>query len=267
MNQLLEMQKMGLEKGVRPSADEQKALAESEQLFLANQRKYQECNEKITALSEKQRKLEEDVADLDKNLQVQNRAAETELQGLQKSHNIVLAALKLLVLVPLLFAALFAVLKWRHSLYAPFAYTFGAAVLTEVIMVMHEHFPTKYFKYILILAALVLVVRIMVFILKAATAPRPQGWQDKARREAYQRSVCPNCAFPVKTGALRAMVGVGQGNAPGSQQSPEKAEYTCPSCGTKVYEPCTACGGLRHSLLPYCERCGAKKDAGGESTA
>lgn len=261
MNQLLEVQKLGLDKGVKPSPEEQKALADSEQLFLGNQQKYQACNEKITALSEKQRHIEEEIGGIDHSLDAQGKKAEKEHQALQRRHNIKLAALKLLVLIPLLFLSLFALLKWRHTLYVPFVYTTGAAVLLQVVWVMHEHFPTKYFKYLLILAALAIVIRIMVFILKSSTAPKSEDWRVKAYRDAYQRSACPVCAFPVKPGALRTLLGsAGASASTGApQEAGGMAPYTCPACGTLIYERCSACHGLRHSLLPFCEKCGTSK--------
>jgi hypothetical protein len=45
MTQLLELQKLMLQKGVTPSADGVKALSDSQNLFLTNQTKYQALNE------------------------------------------------------------------------------------------------------------------------------------------------------------------------------------------------------------------------------
>jgi hypothetical protein len=45
------------------------------------------------------------------------------------------------------------------------------------------------------------------------------------------------------------------------EKSPDKAEpYSCPCCGTRLFEECTACHGVRHSLLGHCEHCGAEKE-------
>ena len=38
------------------------------------------------------------------------------------------------------------------------------------------------------------------------------------------------------------------------------ARYICPHCGTALYEECNYCHFIRHSLLPYCEHCGDKKE-------
>jgi len=52
MNQLLELQRLTLQKGMVSSTEEQQALAESQKLFLANQTRYQQINEQIATLSE-----------------------------------------------------------------------------------------------------------------------------------------------------------------------------------------------------------------------
>ena len=254
MDQLLDMQKLGLEKGVKPTAEEQKALADSEQLFLGNQEQYQQCNEKLTALTGRQQAIDQQIKGLDESIERQSGQAQKEHAQLMKLHNVKLAALKLIVLIPLLVLSVIAFLRWRHSLYAPFVYTSGAAVLFEVVMVMHQHFPTKYFKYLLLLAALAIVVRLLIYILKMAAAPKSDDWRLRACREAYKNSVCPSCAFPVKPGALRVLL-----HSP-ADGSGEVRPYTCPACGVRVYERCGACGELRHSMLPFCEKCGAASE-------
>ncbi|MHC4105255.1 MAG: double zinc ribbon domain-containing protein, partial [Planctomycetota bacterium] len=39
----------------------------------------------------------------------------------------------------------------------------------------------------------------------------------------------------------------------------EQQLYTCPACGTELYEKCDKCSDIRHSLLPFCEHCGNEK--------
>ena len=60
MQQLLDLQRLSLQKDVTPSDEERQALAESEQLFLQNQREYQSLNTKITGLSEELLQLQEE---------------------------------------------------------------------------------------------------------------------------------------------------------------------------------------------------------------
>ena len=41
-----------------------------------------------------------------------------------------------------------------------------------------------------------------------------------------------------------------------SGQPLQDEPYSCPSCGTTLFEDCRQCGHSRHSLLPHCSHCG-----------
>jgi hypothetical protein len=59
MNQLLDIRRLSLEKGVTPPQEEQAALADAEKLFLANQKQYQLLNDEISRLNEQSDELQE----------------------------------------------------------------------------------------------------------------------------------------------------------------------------------------------------------------
>ena len=62
MNQLLEFQKLSLQKDVKPTPDQQKALADSQQLFLANQKQDQLLNQEIVKLNQATQGLHQSTA-------------------------------------------------------------------------------------------------------------------------------------------------------------------------------------------------------------
>jgi hypothetical protein len=262
MNQLLELQKLTLQRGVTPSPDEVKALAESEKLFLANQSKYQEINDQIAGLSDELSRLENRQRETQKKLQTQRPAVQEEYNRLYSRHQWKLAALKLTFLVPLVALAVWLFLKKRATLYAPLVYGLGLAVLVKVGQVMHEHFPRRYFKYILILIALVLVVRVLVYLLRAMAYPK-LDWLLKQYREAYEHFLCPVCNYPIRLGPRKHLFWTRRSLKklqvpPGSETTVDKP-YICPVCATHLFEECVACKGIRHSLLPACAHCGAEK--------
>jgi hypothetical protein len=267
MNQLLEVQRMNLQRSVPSSDTEQQTLREAQQLFVANQQAYQQANERVSSLSERLRTLESGKRGNDRRLEELRMPARAEYQRLFTRHQLKVAAVKLAVLVPLLGIAVGLFLKRRAGLYAPVIHALGVATLVKVLLVMHEHFPRRYFKYVLIVAALVLVGRILVFLIRSAAFPRRE-WLLRQYREAYERFFCPCCGFPIRRGPLRyafwtrrslpkvsASVGVG---------SPLEADtpYVCPACSTRLFEECPSCGAVRHSLLPACMRCGVEKPLG-----
>ena len=263
MNQLLELQKLTLQKGLPPAADEAKVLPQSQQLFLANQAKYQEMNDQIAALDQQLVGLQDRQRQAQVRLEAQRPAIQAEYSRLEALHQFQLAVLKLAVLLPLLLLTVWLFLKKRAGLYAPLLHGFGLALVVKVGMVIHEHFPNRYFKYILTLTAIALVTRVLVYLLRAVAFPKLE-WLLKQYREAYEHCFCPICSHPIRRGPLKhrfwtrgslkklplpAVVG------PDADEA-----YTCPVCATRLFEECPDCKGIRHSLLPACTHCGTEQE-------
>jgi hypothetical protein len=263
MNQLLELQKLTVQKGLPPSADEASTLAASQRLFLANQTKYQELNDQIGALTDQLGELQNRQREVQKKIESQRPAITEEFDRLYSQHQFQLAALKLAVLLPLLGLGVWLFLKKRGSLYASLLYGFGLALLVEVGMVMHEHFPKRYFKYILIVTAIVVVTRILVYLLRAMAFPK-LDWLLKQYREAYEHFFCPICGHPIRRGPLQHLfwtrASLKKLRVPEVPGSHVDEPYTCPVCATPLFEECSCCKHVRHSLLSACSHCGTVKD-------
>jgi hypothetical protein len=261
MTQLLELQRLNLQRGVTPSELEQRSLAESQQLFLANQRQYQQANEQVAALSEQLRGVEAEQRDVAAKLEAGRAPVQAAYQNLHTRHQLRVAGLKLAVLLPVLLGAVYLFLRHRAGLYAVAIYALGAATLLKVVLVMHEHFPRMYFKYVLIVASLALVTRILVYLLQAVARPSRESLL-KQYREAYEHFLCPVCNFPVRRGPLRYRFWTRRSlrKLPLPVEAAAADEpYSCPVCGTRLFEECAACHGVRASLLPSCSRCGAER--------
>ena len=262
MNQLLEIQRLSLQKEVAPLAEEQKALAESERLFLANQGRYQRLNEDLARLNEQLRDLEKQNRGLEDTLEEAREPVRKEYDSLVKRHNLIMAAWKLAVLTPLLVIAAFLLMRKRGSIYVPMICAFGIAVLLKVAIVMHEHFPSRYFKYVLILTTIAIAVRILVYLLRMAAFPKKERLL-KQYREAYEAFLCPICGYLIRRGPLKYLSWTRRSirKLPRVSDSPPRIEeaYTCPACSTRLYEECDSCHAIRHSLLPSCDKCGATK--------
>ncbi len=258
---MLEIQKLALQKSVTPTPEELKALADSEELFLSNQKQYQILNEDIARLNVESQDLDDEQRGIERTLDESRDPVQREFGTLERRHELKVAAVKLGALTPLLAIAFVLFVKKRGTLYAPLIYAFGIALLAKVILVMHEYFPERYFKYVLILACLVVIVRILVYLLKMIAYPKRE-WLLKQYREAYEAFLCPVCDYPIRRGPLKYLVwsrrSIRKLHVP--LVSPETEEsYTCPMCGTALYEECSVCHAIRHSLLPACENCGAEK--------
>ncbi len=272
MEQFVALHRLSLEKDIAPSAAEQEALAEAERLFMTRQAEFQAGSQRMAELNGRRARANEAMQALGREAAEYEEAARLEFDGLRRAHELKMAGLKLLFIVPVLLAAAWLMGRMRRSAYRPIAQALLAAAGWRVILVMHEHFPERWFKYIAIVAGIAVVLAFMVAMIRRSRAPRPE-WLLKQYKEAYDRQRCPVCSHPVRRGPLRharwsakgplgggvAVAAVAGGT--GASATAE-GEYTCPACGTEVFKPCAVCGKTRHALLPYCEHCGAESGEG-----
>lgn len=263
MNQLLEIQRLELQKGAATSEAEAKALTDSKRLFLSNQAKYQDLNDVLENLREQAQTIQEKNSGVRAQLEDQRAEANRQYVGLIKRHEWRKASLKLLVLIPLLVVAFYFFRVKRSSLLAPIIYATGAALVLKLFEVLHQYFPSRYFKYILIAIAIALVVQVLLYLLRMVVSPKKE-FLVKQFREAYERFVCPVCEYPIRRGPLRYAFWTKRTirrlvlSEPSGRAGDDP--YTCPACGTGLYEKCPVCQAVRHSLLPNCEKCGASKE-------
>ncbi len=264
MDQLLEIQRLSLENSSALSSEQQAAMSKSIELFLANQQQYQEYNEEISRLNERLVDLQQQQRENARQLEEARMPVREQYQRQRQRHNLLMAGLKLAVLVPLLLVVLGLFLLRRNSIYTPLIYAAAIAVAVKVMLVMHEYFPSRYFKYILILVSLAAVTWILVYLLRMIAFPK-RDWLLKQYRDAYEAFFCPICSYPIRRGPLKYMAWTRRSLRKASRlwapasTAIEEETYTCPMCGTELFEKCSHCESVRHSLLPACDKCGAEK--------
>jgi predicted RNA-binding Zn-ribbon protein involved in translation (DUF1610 family) len=259
IQQLLQLKKISVEKSA--SFSDSKLLAASLNEFFESQKNYQNLNQSIASLASEKARLVIERDQVEAKIAKQRTPAEDEYQRLVESHRLRLAFYQLLILVPLLLATAYPLVKRRGSLYYPLFLAIGGATLVQVVLVVHEYFPTRYFKYILIVALLLVVARLLVYLIRTVAFPKI-AWLKRQYRENYERFLCPVCEYPIRTGPRKFLYWtrrtvhkvLPQGELSGVEEA-----YTCPACGTAVFEVCGACKKVRHSLLDHCEHCGAAK--------
>jgi len=264
INQLLELQRLSLEKEAQLSDDQQNALAENLQSFLDRQQQSQTLSEELVGLETTAQAIEEKSRELTEQLRTAEEPLDRQYQIAQQAHQWRLAALKLGLLLP--FVVIAGALFWKLAggTYTPLIYSLGVALIGRVLLVMHEHFPAVYFRYLLIGTALGVAVWVLVKLLRTISDPS-QEWLIKQYREAYSAFLCPHCEYPIRRGPLKfaawtrrslrkriqtvSAIDAVDGDVP----------YTCPCCANKLFETCEQCGKTRASLLPACDKCGAGK--------
>jgi len=263
IGEMSSLHKLALEKGTPISEAEKLALADAEILFLDSQKRHQSLTEEIATLKETEVRLENDKHSVDKDLEAQRARAREEYQALRAKHNLRVASLKLLFLLPVTLAIAWAFMKRRNSLYKPLVYSTGIAVYWKLGQVMHEYFPSKLFKYILIFVALGIVLKALVYLLRQIVAPQRE-WLLKQYREAYEKFLCPICGYPIRRGPLKYLFWTSRSIkkmiVPRTAERFDDEPYVCPCCATALFEPCDACEAVRPSLLPACDHCGVNHE-------
>lgn len=266
INQLLELQKAGAQKGDDLSHEAQQNLKTVTGFYLDSQHQFQELNTSISNDNFAAQALQTQIRELDAKLSKPLLQARAKYTSQLNKHNLMMAVFQLMLLIPLLLISGYCFRKYRRSLYKSMIGAIGIAVVLKTVMVLHDHFPSRGFKYILIAALIYITIRGLLSMLRMVAAPK-YNWLIKQYREAYQKMQCPVCQFQIRPGVLKFIP------MPPNQKEPVMAplnyletieEYTCPGCGELLFEKCSSCSNLRHSLLLYCDHCGTKKQQPGD---
>ena len=254
ITQLLELQKLGIQKSLPLSETDQANFTSTLNLFLENQRKYQELSQAEAEMLDRKQDLVQKQQQLAAEIDQQRVPARTEYDTLISQHRLRLAFLQLALLLPILAVAVIAIVRKRSSIYFPLFLAFGAATLVKVALVIHEYFPTRYFKYVFIVSLVLAVAALLIYFIRSIAYPKMQ-WLARQYREAYERFLCPVCEYPIRTGPRRFLFWtrrtVNKFIVPSERNDQDEA-YTCPSCGSHLFEECPACHKVRHTLLPHC---------------
>lgn len=262
IGQLLELQKMSIQKNIPIPEAEQKTFADSLNWFLENQKRYQTISQSIMTLAEEKNSLQAEKRSVETTLGDQREPAQEEFRKVRRGHDLKLAFFQLLVLIPILIAAAVLIVKKRSSIYFPIFLAFGISTLLRVGFVIHQHFPSWFFKYVLILVSLLAVLKLLSYFIRTIAFPKKQ-WLLKQYREAYEHFLCPICEYPIKRGPMKFLFWnrrtIKNIRLP-KDFCEDGSDYVCPACGTTLFEECVSCHKIRHSLLPYCEHCGEKKE-------
>jgi hypothetical protein len=261
INQLLDLQRLSIQKAVSLSESEKANLSTSLKSFLESQKNYQDLNQRIVDLTSQKLALEDRKSRIEAQLAKQEGPAQEEFQRLSEAHRTRLALYQLAILVPLLLVASCLVIARRRSLYFPLLLAFGVATLVKVALVVHEYFATRYTKYVLIAGLLAVVGWLLIYLLRTAAFPQKQ-WLARRYREAYERFLCPICDYPIRTGPRKFLYWTRRTVhkvLPSGTFTGTEEPYTCPSCGTVIFETCASCHNVRHSMLHHCQHCGAAK--------
>lgn len=262
-NQLLQFRKLAIDKGTALSPAEQKALDEAQQLFLDNQKAEMVLQKELADLTRETHTLQDELQDVTRAIDKQLQLAHAEFSQLERRHRWWLGVRQITLLIPLLLAAGYLFVRLRGTMWTPFAYAVGGAAFLKVLVLLHGFFPIESLIYPLVGTALAIVGGLLGMLIRTRAKPQTE-WLLKQYRDAYESFLCPVCEYPIRRGPLKYLFWnrktLPSLQIPKSDVASVDDPYTCPCCGTALYEECTACHHTRHALLPACESCGHAKD-------
>ena len=238
-NQFSQEHRLYLDSKQTPPTELVGTVQEAQTLYIEATKEFETANRKISELQESQHAVALEKEGMRPELERQRGEAHAAYMELYASHRWQVAAGKLAFVVPLFLIASWLVAKKRKSIYRSILIALLVSSFLRVGIVMHEHFPAEFFKYVGIVAAVVIVLSFLVHALRSAANPK-EDVLLRRRREAYQTQRCPDCAYPVPEESGKAMA--------------------CAACGVDLYTTCSSCDEIRHELLPHCRHCGAESE-------
>jgi ABC-type sugar transport system permease subunit len=233
------------------------------------QDEFKETADRYLQTTNERFELGKDIAALKKRIERQKADVQKQFSDKLHKHNIRTTIVKMAFLLPLVFACTVLLVAKRKSIYRLIYFSASVAIYSKTALVIHDRFPSRYFKYILTLAMLALVGWGFAWLIRRLVKPKLETLL-KQYRQAYERFLCPVCEYPIRTGPRKHLYWTRRtvhktALAPNQGRQDGDEPYSCPACGTGLFETCEACGKICHSLLPNCQHCGDKKTITGEA--
>lgn len=266
IEQMRDLQRLSLEKTGDVPPEQQDALSEAETAFLRDQASLKTTRDELRTQRERKLEAEREHSGVKAQMNERRREADLEYFTLFKKQRTMTGLLKLGILLPAVFAAAWLFARKRSGAFAPIVHAVGIAVACHLTWIIHSHFPMEFFKYVYILAAILIVLRMLWALIGSAVRPSA-ALLLKRYREAYRKAQCPVCGHPILRGTAQLVEMAVQGRIHkrvslnvNTGLEEEERPYTCPSCGETLFEECGSCRRVRHALLPSCRHCGTMKE-------
>ncbi|NMA42824.1 MAG: hypothetical protein GX946_05520 [Oligosphaeraceae bacterium] len=232
------------------------------QEFLEIQEKIQQCNRQLESYAEQNYNLKREARELEQELEPQKEELAQTVKHLQKRHRLRIAFYQFLLVLPLLGLSLYFLINKRQSKYSRIFWASAIATLAKTAVLMHEYFPTRYSKYVFMVAMILIVAKLLIYFMQQISNPKTSAL-IKQFRQAYEVFLCPICEYPIRTGPRKYMYWNRSSirkHLVFSQPGEQEEAYVCPCCGSNIFQKCQNCGNVRASMLPHCRHCGDEID-------
>lgn len=260
LEEIADLQRLSIEQGLAPPESDVKALADARARFLAAQGQFETTNVEVTELNARSFDLSDQIREQEIVVRKHREPVFDRVYAAERAHRMEIAFYQLLIQLPLFLYAAWLVRTGKKSPYRPIYLSALVATFWAVAVIAWQNFPMEYFKYIAIFTAILITLGFLRYMLLNAAKPSNELLLRRYR-DSYEKCRCPICDFSVRRGSLRGAVWTRKGpvsTGGGAQAASEENPYTCPSCGTTLFDQCSDCQKIRHSLLPSCEHCGVQ---------
>lgn len=237
--------------------------------IIAIQDSYKTTADEYLETTNAKHEIQKEIAAIKKRIERNRNAVNKMYSDRVRRQQIKSTIFRMLFLLPLVLISTLVFVKKRGSIYRMIYVSSALAIYIKTAMVIHERFPSRYFKYILTVCLLCVVGWGFGWVIRRLVRPKLDTLL-KQYRQSYERFLCPVCEYPIRRGPrkhlywTRRTVNKTALISDVSACDEDDKPYACPACGTQIFEVCESCGDLRHSLLPNCEKCGAVKSLSGE---
>lgn len=261
IKQIDDKQKLLLQNGKALSPQETEFNNNNMGLFQKNQLEDQRLAQTLIQLTSRLQGQTVTLKGVDTQLEKQRETAKKAFDKVYKKQLIIEATIQIVFLLFVLLIAVYLLLRYRNTNYKMPLLAFFIASLYKMILVVHAYFPSEYFKYVLILALIVVIGKTLVRFIKNSNSSQPEILL-KRYRDAYTAFLCPNCEFPIRRGPMkylywdrRSVPKLFFPMTDNPECETKEEAYTCPVCGTGLFTACVHCKEIRYSLLPTCPHC------------
>lgn len=168
-------------------------------------------------------------------------------------YNLKVFGIRLLFILPLLVGAIFLVIKYRKSKYAPFIWGYVLFVLYAFFFGLVPYLPS-FGGYVQYSIGVILTIIIGYYVIKylqkylaekkaevmLSSEERSNKIVEETALKSYTSQTCPSCEHRYLTGITE------KDSLPGF----------CTHCGLQLFSPCEACGKINFVHFQYCWSCG-----------
>lgn len=261
IKQMDEKQKLLLQNGKTLSPQETEFNNANMAVFQKNQADDQKLAQEIITLTAETQSSTVALNDINSQLEKQREPAKKAYDKTYKKQLIIEASIQIAFLLSVLLIATYLLLRYRKTNYKMLLLALFVASIYKIIFVVHNYFPSEYFKYTLVLALIIVIGKTLLRFVHNANSSQPEILL-KRYKEAYANFLCPNCEFPIRRGPMkylywnsRSLPKLGLSISDNLNSEEKEEAYTCPACGTGLFSTCQHCKEIRYSLLPVCQHC------------